>query len=158
MQTCSKCALVKPFAEFHKNKSLPSGHKKECKDCRLIERAKSYAKRKEQDYQGILNYNSEWTKTNPEKAAASAKKWVQANRPTTRLYCNSYYAKAKQARPDWADKEAIKRAYKYAQYFKLEVDHIIPLNHPLVCGLHVDNNMQLLTRKENASKGNSWQS
>jgi hypothetical protein len=31
-----------------------------------------------------------------------------------------------------------------------------PLNHPLVCGLHCEHNLQLLTREANAAKRNRW--
>ena len=37
-----------------------------------------------------------------------------------------------------------------------EVDHIIPLNHELVCGLHIPNNFQYLTREENIFKSNKF--
>lgn len=36
------------------------------------------------------------------------------------------------------------------------LDHIVPLNHPLVCGLNVPWNMQILTRAQNSAKSNIW--
>lgn len=36
------------------------------------------------------------------------------------------------------------------------IDHIIPLNHPLVCGLSVTWNMVAIPARVNARKGNKW--
>ena len=36
------------------------------------------------------------------------------------------------------------------------VDHIIPIQNQLVCGLHVPWNLNLITRGENSAKGNSF--
>lgn len=36
----------------------------------------------------------------------------------------------------------------------LSMDHIIPLNHPKVCGLNVPQNIQLITKEENDLKDN----
>lgn len=36
------------------------------------------------------------------------------------------------------------------------LDHVIPLNHPRICGLTVPENMAIITWKENAFKSNNW--
>jgi hypothetical protein len=56
----------------------------------------------------------------------------------------------------------VKLKYLEAQRLSLEtgveyvVDHIIPLQHPDVCGLHNDANTQVITAEENRVKGNSF--
>lgn len=68
----------------------------------------------------------------------------------------------KQATPSWANMDAIKEMYVAAQQLiartgvKYEVDHIVPIQHPLVCGLHVEHNLQILTETENISKSNNF--
>lgn len=39
---------------------------------------------------------------------------------------------------------------------KYEVDHIIPLYHPKVCGLHVKENLQVLNKLQNQDKSNEF--
>ncbi|MGN6701482.1 MAG: hypothetical protein ACTHKB_00785 [Burkholderiaceae bacterium] len=64
------------------------------------------------------------------------------------------------ATPPWADFAAIRKTYKLADDLteatgvKHVVDHVVPLNHPRVCGLHVDHNLQILTERANAAKSN----
>ncbi len=58
--------------------------------------------------------------------------------------------------PTWANREAIDAIYAEARRMNMTVDHIVPLRGKTVSGLHVENNLQLLTREENARKGNRF--
>ena len=63
------------------------------------------------------------------------------------------------ATPSWADFFQIERAYELAQEYRdkgidAEVDHIIPLQGKIVCGLHVQTNLQITNLQFNRSKSN----
>lgn len=68
----------------------------------------------------------------------------------------------KEATPAWADPDAIKKIYLERASLTEEtgvlhhVDHIIPLRHPLVCGLHVETNLQVVPAADNWRKHNSY--
>lgn len=153
MKRCCTCKIEKEESCFHKNK--PS-----CKDCRKLERKASYQKRKETDYEGLLEYNRVWSKENPEKRRIHKKRWNQVNVAYCRLICNKRYSHAKLARPKWANSFFIEEAYRLAQQrtqmfgTRWEVDHIFPINGKDVCGLHVETNLQVIPRTVNASKQN----
>ena len=60
----------------------------------------------------------------------------------------------------WANKQEIQNFYSEANRIQNEtgipmvVDHIIPLQGEKVCGLHVENNLQILTSVQNRVKHN----
>lgn len=66
----------------------------------------------------------------------------------------------RKAMPAWADQKQIESMYEKARELTLttgvqhEVDHIVPLNGKRVCGLHVHNNLQILTKEQNRKKFN----
>jgi len=73
----------------------------------------------------------------------------------------------KNATPIWLTKQQkndIKELYINAMELtritktKYVVDHVIPLNNPTVCGLHVPWNLRVITQEENLKKSNSFES
>jgi hypothetical protein len=95
-----------------------------------------------------------WRELNKDKMRALIAAWGGRNPDKLRAYVRRRQAAKIQAVPAWADTEAIIRIYKKAVQMRAHVDHIVPLRSKVVCGLHVANNLQLLTASENAAKGN----
>ena len=66
-----------------------------------------------------------------------------------------YYTKMLQAWPQWcANSKTTEHIYREAKRRGKTVDHIVPLSSPIVCGLHVPWNLEIVDREQNESKGN----
>ena len=99
---------------------------------------------------------------NRDKCIESAKRYIKEHKAKTLQRLSVRRAKSKMATPAWADKEKIKMVYLHAQLLncwdgpRAEVDHIVPLVSDLVCGLHCEQNLQILWKSENSKKGNRY--
>ncbi|WP_201401900.1 hypothetical protein [Kaistia sp. 32K] len=102
----------------------------------------------------------EYRLKNPDKIRAMAKKFQLENLDLFRLYKANRRSSLINATPEWANQVVIRELYGQAKALsqltgiEFEVDHVVPLTSRLVCGLHWEGNLQLLTRSANASKGN----
>ena len=153
--------------ETHRRRSgAASGFRQECRTCSSAADAARYAATREKRL-----------------AAASARYWANpeakriydasrpydpdkkraykaANRDVAAAWDAKRRAIKRSACPTWADRGAIADIYSLSAGISAgsgvphEVDHIIPLNHPDVCGLHVPWNLQVLTASANRSKSN----
>lgn len=98
----------------------------------------------------------------PEKTKTRNKAYVAANRQKVTAYFREYNwikrRRLSRATPAWADVDAIRAFYRAIREAGMEVDHIVPIAGERVCGLHVLNNLQMLSRSENARKGNTYAS
>jgi hypothetical protein len=70
------------------------------------------------------------------------------------------HKRVKLATPKWANIKLIENLYLSSKNISdqtgipHQVDHIIPLKHKLVCGLHVEQNLRIITKSENSKKSN----
>lgn len=115
-------------------------------------------------------YTKQWKAANPEAhAAQQARKhvkqkkernayvaqWKKDNKKEYNAYLSFCKKRVKHATPKWLDKSSIVEIFKNRPD-GCHVDHIIPINHPDVCGLNVPWNLQYLTDTENLEKSNKF--
>jgi hypothetical protein len=90
----------------------------------------------------------------------SVAKWAAAHPDLRNAIAAKHRAGKLQATPLWANDFFIKEAYALARLrtkifgFKWHVDHIVPLNSDIVCGLHVEHNLQVIPGASNLAKSN----
>ena len=104
---------------------------------------------------------AKWRKEHPGANAKSVAAWYRAHPDKTAVY----RATKLRAAPAWANQFFIQEAYALARlrteqktggHDKWHVDHIVPLRSKLVCGLHVENNLEVIPAYRNRSKGNRY--
>ena len=106
-----------------------------------------------------------WRERNPDKVKEhnrkGGQKWASNNKGKRLASVRARQLAKKDRTPSWVNKTELEKFYmESARLTKetgivYEVDHIVPLQGETVSGLHVPWNLQILTRSENRSKGNS---
>ena len=174
MKRCSNCGENKSLTDFYqkrrkRNGKLIVGHRATCKICDAqltkirfsTEKHKKYKAdydRRRREYLGekFRQQSRDFYARTTSERRAKVKAWQKSN-PEKH---NSYSAQGKivklRACPPWVNRVEIQSVYRSAKQNGMQVDHIVPLRHSLVCGLHVPWNLQLLSKAENCRKRNRF--
>jgi len=106
--------------------------------------------------------NAAWRKANMEKAKILNARWAKSNPQKANARANRHRASKLNATPLWANRFFIEEIYDLARLrtkatgLKWHVDHIVPLQSQIVCGLHIEHNLQVVPARHNLSKGNFY--
>ena len=150
MKQCSKCKEDKSPECFSKWKRGKDGLYPHCKPCRAEARRTSREKDNE--------YRKTWSKDNPDKVRASYYRYYEKNKHIYIKNSAKRRATLKMQTPDLTTEEISRLNYIYWLRKDLEtvsgefydVDHVHPISKG---GLHHPDNLQVLPRDLNRSKG-----
>jgi hypothetical protein len=151
--------------KYHQDYSIKNEHKlkEDSKDYWdrnrdiLIEKKR---KQYEENREIVLAQQEVYRSKNREKVSASIKASKEKNPAKYLTLAVKRRRLTAQAIPTWYDEgEENKFHFKRMELttttgIEHEVDHIVPINSPYVCGLHWHGNMQVITKLENRTKGN----
>ncbi len=172
-KTCVACGCTKLATDFYRSSNYKDGLQYECIPCAKL-RTKEYALANREK---VLCRKKRYRESNQLKISAGYNQWLMVNRDKRRAidnkwgHCNIGKVTAKsRARklaklnrtPAWANKQEIEQIYiectrvSRETGIKHHVDHIIPLRGKTVSGLHVENNLQIITVEENLRKNNKF--
>lgn len=142
-----------------------------------------YQKRYQDNKEEVLKQSKKWAQSNKDKVNKKSQEWRDNNRDKFRASCKKSRERnkariiknnlirsrgLKYATPKWADINYMNDVYSNCQEanrlfhslglnsWKMQVDHIHPLKSDLVCGLHNQFNLQVISAKENLQKSNKF--
>jgi hypothetical protein len=186
MKTCLVCEQTKDLSCFSKHKQKKDGLYPYCRECKRVKDRESYLKYADKRYESSQAWKAanpeknkaykkkwqdnnkhrldDWRKANMPRVRANRSAWKKANAPKVNADTRYRQARKLQATPSWADREAMESKYRLAKFFtdlsggfvEYHVDHIVPLRGKSVCGLHVENNLQVIKATDNFLKGNKY--
>lgn len=147
-KTCSQCQTAKPILDFKRRAASADGYTASCRACINAARRTTYwsdpAHRAEASARASRVKAERFERDPAYKRAFN--QWGTVKKVTTIPACMKIVDFVPICR------KAIKAGPLY------ELDHVVPLVHPDVCGLHVPWNLRVVLKKTNRAKGNKFRS
>jgi len=149
---CRTCKEEKQLICFSKDTRAKDGLQSVCKACAKLERDKN--KHRMQPYFQAIREETR------EARRLYGKQYAKSNRAAYASYSAKRRATTLTATPGWFEEAEIKELYAQCEYIvktsgvNHHVDHIVPLQSNIVCGLHCLANLRIITSKENLEKHN----
>jgi hypothetical protein len=175
MKTCEKCKEEKNKDLFYNCSGRKDGKQGYCKECtnRLSKERMSkdkslankyYLNRKDDPRykEQCRNGSEKYRNANREQVNRRVAEWTAKNLDRHSAYQAKRRSVKLNATPSWVNDFFIKEIYALARLrtektgIKWHVDHIVPLQSRLVCGLHVECNLAVIPASHNSSKGNKY--
>lgn len=174
MKVCNKCKIEKPITEFYKRKPKKDGRKDSidgyrswCKQC-----DSEYAKinkDKLREYYNTparkeieSNRKKKYYLENKDLIKSRLKRYRENNKDKVNAKTMRRLAAKLNAIPKWFNADNVYKLYEKCKEISIStginhhVDHIVPLQSEYVCGLHCEENLQIITAEENYSKNNRF--
>lgn len=148
---------------YHANKAAISEKQREYQKKNMDRHLKRSAIWREKNIDKARDNEARYRARNRAICNSRIREWKSKNREKTTLYTTARGRRVRQATPKWADFKRIREIYAFAASMRkatgvnYQVDHVVPLISPIVCGLHCEANLRIVTQEENLRKLNrTW--
>lgn len=159
LPSTAKASVALGLSVYFTGRACPHGHiaprrviNRGCTECHANKCAQPHR----------TKVKSDWLKKNKQKAQSSSRAWKSRNRAKV-LSINAARRAMGRVPVSEFEKFFMAEIYDLARLMtkitksQWHVDHVVPLKHSKVCGLHVPSNLRVIPAKMNMAKKNNFE-